>query len=433
MSPLHLLEVINEPGGFVTGCAYHRQIVPNKALDRNYPIDILQVDDLLSEQPLRNGDGEEFSIATVLEWADVIHFGRVLDVQLRVQEVAALIKKAGKPIILDLDDYWNLSSKHILKAGYEKANQSEIIRQSIKLSDHVTVTTPFLAEKVKPFNSNVTVLENAIDPSEDQWNVSPIADEKNRTRFGWIGGSCHVEDIELVRDGLTKVWHDSDLKGLFQLVLGGFNVMDGKIVTNANGEQEMHRVSPLECIYTYFERCFTNEYKGLADGYPNYIKYLMAFDNETEAPELKQMPYRRIWAKDTFSYGSAYNHWDVTLIPLNDNTFNNSKSQLKMIESGFMGKAVIVSEVYPYLYETKSGVNCLAVRPGTGHKNWHKYIRKMINEPEMRKELAATLQKEMVAKYHIDVVNNKRWKLFCQVGGKPELMNHTRESLKHYS
>jgi len=38
----------------------------------------------------------------------------------------------------------------------------------------------------------------------------------------------------------------------------------------------------------------------------------------------------------------------VAIIPLSDSQFNRCKSELKLIEAGVMGKAVICSDVLPY-------------------------------------------------------------------------------------
>ena len=47
-------------------------------------------------------------------------------------------------------------------------------------------------------------------------------------------------------------------------------------------------------------------------------------------------------------YAWEYNAIDVALAPLQDNSFNNSKSFLKVIEAGFKKKAIICSDIEPY-------------------------------------------------------------------------------------
>lgn len=456
---LRFLSVVTGNPQTYTGCEYHRQIVPHVSLHRNYPCDIIQVDSIDRDE-LFPIDGQMMTMDEVIQYVDFVHFGRIIDSvqpkeyveshfnvsgyehKFRVKEIVDRIHALGKPIIMDLDDYWNLSDKHILKQTFKANRQDWEIKESVQLADFVTVTTSYLADKCRVFNPNITVLPNAIDPDFDaseigsniqavrQWEQKPTPDPYGRLRFGWIGGSCHEEDFEIMSKSVGKVWHDANLQGKFQIILGGFNVQDGFYAKSPDGKSEFKKVPSPQCVYAKYERMMTDGFSHIKQMFPNYYSYLMQYSPDAnDLSFITQLPYAREWAVNTYEYGAKYNKWDVTLIPLNDNTFNNSKSQLKMIESGFMGKACIVSGVMPYTIDAKHMVNAYVVLPEKNHKLWYKAMRDMINDRAMVKELAYNLEVEMKAKYSVDVVNRDRWELFCKVAGKPELINERKAKL----
>lgn len=410
-----------------TGCEYHRQIIPHIGIDRYYHPEIIQVDTLDQPAPL-NIDGG-ITMDELIKSCSFVHFGRLIDSikkeeyihgreSFRVKEVADYIHALGVPIILDLDDYWQLSQKHILRSTFANNRQDRAIIESVQQADYVTVTTEFLADRVRRINPNVYVLPNAIDPEQPQWQQKHVPDAFNRIRFGWVGGSCHLEDFECLHDSITKLWHDDTVKGKFKIILGGFNVNDKTIVTKPDGTKDAITTPPERCIYPQFERLLTDHYKALGP-YQNYVTYLQQYTPEGNGMIAGyHIPYRREWAVDTHSYGQKYNEWDVTFIPLNENEFNACKSPLKMAESGFMGKTVIVSNVLPYSVDAKHMHNAWVIDPRKNHKGWNKAMKAMINDRDMVAELSANLEKDMNEKYHIKVVSEKRWEVYNMVAGR---------------
>jgi hypothetical protein len=61
----------------------------------------------------------------------------------------------------------------------------------------------------------------------------------------------------------------------------------------------------------------------------------------------KNANYGRIQAADIYSYVGGYNFINATIAPLRDTKFNRLKSELKVVEAGWMGKAIIASEPSP--------------------------------------------------------------------------------------
>jgi glycosyltransferase involved in cell wall biosynthesis len=85
---------------------------------------------------------------------------------------------------------------------------------------------------------------------------------------------------------------------------------------------------------------------------------------------------------------------DIGLIPLKDTEFNRAKSNLKMLEMGAFGLGVIVSDVEPYQDFSKHGKNCLVV----GKREWYKAMRRLIENPELRKDLGSELRLNVITR-----------------------------------
>jgi hypothetical protein len=117
-------------------------------------------------------------------------------------------------------------------------------------------------------------------------------------------------------------------------------------------------------------------------------------------------PYQRVkYNYDLSTYALAYNLFDVSLAPLENNLFNRCKSELKMIEAGVMGKVIIVSNIYPYTnLITKK--NCIAV--SDNKMGWYDGMKKLIKNPSIVEDLAMQLSEDVKERYCIEKVNEKR-------------------------
>jgi glycosyltransferase involved in cell wall biosynthesis len=89
------------------------------------------------------------------------------------------------------------------------------------------------------------------------------------------------------------------------------------------------------------------------------------------------------------------------------------KSELKMIESGFMKTPCIVSNVEPYTLLANKR-NCLMVKPERNEIDFFAGIRRMSLDKNLRDDLAEQLYEDVKVKYHIDTVNVERKQIFEQ-------------------
>ena len=115
------------------------------------------------------------------------------------------------------------------------------------------------------------------------------------------------------------------------------------------------------------------------------------------------------------------------LAPLKECDFNKVKSQLKVIEAGFFNKAFIGQDFGPYQLDIKpmiekGGVinedgNGLLVETSKNHKQWAKYIKKLIDEPELIQKLADNLTNTVKDKYSVATVAKDRARKYLEVMG----------------
>lgn len=335
-----------------TGSALYRLELPHAHLDQAYK----DLTFYSAPEPYRISD-ESF------EQMDIILVSRTWgETATQIKWLRDKCTQFNVTLMLDLDDYWVLESGHPMVNVYREKGISNIIRAHISCVDHVICTNDYLADKVKVLNKNVTVIPNCTFSGYEQYKIK--TEPNDLVRFGWFGGAQHYEDIILMESGMGILADDKSLSGLYRLYLGGWN------------ENPM---------YAAYERVFS------ANG--------------------KQQHYGRIEAADIYSYVGGYNFVDVCLAPLRDTTFNKCKSELKIVEAGTMHKAIIASDVYPYNTVIKHGENGFLVREARS-KDWHKYIKLLINDKDLRLRLADNLQATVKANFDIDYWGAKRMELY---------------------
>jgi glycosyltransferase involved in cell wall biosynthesis len=359
----------------------------------------------------------DFNNVEYLKKYDVIFIHRLP--QHRHKEAVNIInnlKKIGLKVIIDTDDHWNLDPSHGLYHTAKRENLANILVDCIRLADMVTVPTTILANEVKKYNKNVFVLANAIDPNEEQFKSKKT--ESELIRFGWLGGSSHIKDIELLR-GLGNI--QKSLSKKTQYVVCGFDTRGTvQMIDPVTNEVKQRPMQPQETTWFMYELFLTDNYKNLEDD-PEYLRYLVSFQDDANYNSTNK-PYRRIWTKPITQYATGYNQFDIALAPLNDSTFNKYKSQLKVIEAGFHKKALIAQNYGPYTIDLVSAIdkggawnpngNCLLVEPSKNHKQWAKHAKKLVDNPELITELGEKLCETVKDKYDLNNVTKERAEIY---------------------
>ena len=428
-----------------TGVSYYRSTNPHITLETNYP-DEFHVD--VDYEPQINNDAW-------LKQYDIIHYHRTLGPYEKMEEMNKKLKSLGIVSIMDLDDYWAPGTHHPAYHLIKQAELDKKIMQNLKLAENVTTTTTIFADEISKLNKNVFVLPNAIDPTEKQFtpNLEP---SNGRVRVGWLGGSSHLKDLEILNGVVSKLKSDGlldkiqfvlcgfDLRGNHTDIVGVVDPATGKPVMDpTTGKQKVEQrtrpIQPKESVWYQYERIFTDDYKSIS---PEYKDFLMKFKEE-EYPNVKNEPYRRVWTKNISTYATNYNLFDISLAPLEENIFNKVKSQLKVIEAGFHKKAIIAQDFGPYQIDLKNALvygggfddkaNGILIEKTKNHKDWYSAIKKLVNNPDYVKTLQDNLHNTIKDTYSVNKVAKDRRDLYVSLVEKQKNKTLTLEGVPSYS
>ena len=321
------------------------------------------------------------------------------------------LKSKGIKVIMDIDDLWFVDQRHPLYHQIRHSKIGEMKIEMLKIVDYVTTTTSIFAKTIKDklHIKNVLVFPNAVNEDEPQFKQEKIESEK--IRFGWLGGSSHLYDIQLLTNGISSTHYA--FKDKVQFVLCGFDLRGSVTEIDQNtGKQKQRDIQPLETVWYKYERIFTDDYKVLDENYKNYLLSFISskYDDMNK-------PYIRRWTQEINVYAKNYNYFDVSLAPLVESEFNANKSQLKIIEAGFHKKAIIASETKPYTLDLVSALdngvlnnkgNALLVSPKRNHKDWGKYMKKLVENPNMIEDLGNRLYETVKDTYSLKKVCKNR-------------------------
>ena len=187
-------------------------------------------------------------------------------------------------IIFELDDLMWAVPEKSIHRKDLPNNLKERAEQSLALCDRLIVTTQPLADMMRDFAPDIRVIPNTIDLSI--WgNLQAQRRNTPKPRVGWAGGSSHTGDLEILLPVIEA------LKDEVDWVFFG-----------------MHPSGAREMIAEYH-------------GGVTFVEY---------APKLATLDL------------------DLALAPLEDNLFNECKSNLRLLEYGILGYPVIASNLTPY-------------------------------------------------------------------------------------
>jgi len=316
---------------------------------------------------------------------------------------------------MDLDDYWLPTRDHPAHNLVIQNKIHEKIINNLKEAQYVTTTTEVFAQEIKRFNKNVFVLPNAINPNEPQFMEK--TEPSDKLRFGWLGGSSHLEDLRLLNGTFNRL---SSIKDQYRLYLCGFDIRGSVTEINQQtGEQKQRPIRPEETVWVQYEKIFTDNYKLIS---PNHLEFLNKFKEEPYT--LEEDPfYTRVWTKPVTTYAMNYSKFDVSLAPLKDHIFNRVKSQLKVIEAGFYKKALIASEVGPYTIDLNHALNngnftdgnALLVKESRNHSDWAKWMKKLIDNPSWAEDLGERLYETVSKRYDLNIVTETRAQIYKEI------------------
>ena len=392
-----------------TGVSYYRSTIPHIKLEEYFPNEF-HVD--IDYEPELNND-------EYLKKYDLIHYHRTLGDYNNLISLLERCDKLGIATIMDIDDHWSPGPDH---PAWEIIKQHELdkkILNNLKVSKNITTTTKVFADEIGKYNKNVHVIPNAIDPLEKQYQSN--SEKSDRVRIGWLGGSSHLKDLEILK-GLINKFKSDGLIDKVQFVLCGYDLRGTFTTIDRNtGEQKQRPIKPKESVWYQYERIFTDDYKLVSEEYKDF---LLSFENK-EYENVMNEPYRRVWTKPITSYATNYNLFDISLAPLKESNFNKVKSQLKVIEAGFHKKVIIAQDFGPYQidivesYERGGTINengnGFLVSSAKNHKLWYNHLKRLVENPELITIIGENLYNTVNGRYDMKTVCQQRRELYSKL------------------
>lgn len=259
-------------------------------------------------------------------------------------------RQAGGKMVWEVDD--DLFDASALRQRHVRGDVAALVGTTTwlaKNADLVTVSTAPLADKIAGFNRDVAVVPNYLDDA--LWRLEAQRDRSGpygtdpsgAIRIGYIGTPSHTDDVQIVEKVMVDI--AAEYRGKVKIEVVG--------VFQNNPATFGQRVAlPKKADY------------------PNFVSWL----------------HQRV-------------HWDIGIIPLQDDEFNKSKSNLKLLEYGALDLAVVCSDVPSYRTVAADESNCLLVN--NDYASWYGAIKRLIDDAELRLHLATTLRAQVATQFSI--------------------------------
>lgn len=298
---------------------------------------------------------------------DILVYGQYMETD------AKWLKKLqddGTRIVCDVDDMWELPSWLYGKELFEQRRHTERVIENLKIADVVTCTTERLREKILEYNKNVVVIPNAL-PYGYENNIPNNRIQSDKTRFIYVGGIAHYDDIKMIEGKLKRIGSDSQLKEKSKFIVAGY------------------RKHYAKRYYTNIDQQQQNENFAWVPTTGTWDKIAALFGNTGTCEVLPTL--------DPTQYITHYDHADVSLVPLMDREWNHYKSPLKFCEAATRNIPVLCSRVAPYT-DVKDIKGVIWV----DDNDWYNQVKRCVKEPDMIKEQGLVLAE--YCKEHYDLV-----------------------------
>lgn len=298
------------------GCGYYRIKLPLGELERH---------------------GHNVTVSNALARADAERADVIIGQRVVLKPISAIwqhiARGNGARLVYEVDDdLWNIAPDNPASKLFTPDAVARITR-NVEVAHAVTVTTPELAERIRPMNPNVFVLPNYVDESvlavehADPGDVDPV-------RVGWQGSPTHERDFKQASPAIARLLRQSARAQFWTL---GGNYLT-KLEPGAKAQSDKIFVAPW-----------------INNDWPLY--------------------YQRV------------SDIHVGLAPLVSSTFNSSKSHIKALEYAALGIPCIVSDEPPYRRFVQHGETGFIIQR---EYEWFKYMRDLVYDNELRQRMSAT-------------------------------------------
>jgi hypothetical protein len=151
-----------------------------------------------------------------LAWADLVVYGR--NVTIESHPLFEEVISRGIPSVYVLDDnFWDLPAELKLDEVYRKSHQIRQLERYVRYASRVKVFSPFLAEKVRPFNPAVLLDTPCIDFSLLPVGLPPRDPQKVKITYVTARGSkdpflaLFTDDLRALLQNIHSRWNSISL------------------------------------------------------------------------------------------------------------------------------------------------------------------------------------------------------------------------------
>jgi glycosyltransferase involved in cell wall biosynthesis len=268
------------------------------------------------------------ALATLAAVPDVVIFHRILYPFPQVYKILDFCRQHGVLTGLEVDDLIvGLPSEHPSYPGYSAVKSQ--IEDFIRRMDFLTVSTERLRQFLLAYNQNIHFLPNLVD--RRIWDF-PIKEKTSSGKIviGYSGSLPHSFDFKSVTPAIRHI----------------LEKYRGRVVFK-------------------FVGCFPEGLRGL----PNVM--------HTEVID----PY------DRYARFIKSSRFDIAIAALEDNAFNQSKSNIKFLEYSICGYPAVYSRVGPYIDSVVH--NETGLLTGNSVEGWIEAMERLIEDEHLRKRIGA--------------------------------------------
>jgi O-antigen biosynthesis protein len=236
-------------------------------------------------------------------------------------------------IVQMVDDLLRNLSKHHPNYNIHQREGDTRMREALSLSNRLITSTQPLADFYQKYCDDVHVMPNCLD--EEDWGIfyHGPPPERQRLRVGWAGAAQHLGDLQMMTDVVATLSDKVD--------------------------------------WIFMGMC--------PDDLRPYIKEFHPFVSYRQYP-------KKLSSLDL----------DIAIAPLEDNQFNECKSNLRLLEYGAMGWPVVCSDVYPFRVANPPVYKCK-----NNSKEWLENIEALINNRELRVQKGKQLHEWVEDNFYI--------------------------------
>ncbi len=254
------------------------------------------------------------------------------------------VHRRGARLIYELDD----DLLALPGDDVDSRNRRESVQVFLERADGVLVSTPELRERYRGLNSNIRVVPNALDERllpalGTNLLLQPFPDRP--VTLGYMGTPTHDRDLRLLIPALQRLAQEVDVPLRLELI---------------GGAAQTETRQALEAL-------------------PFPVRFI-------QQPVVEYPQFLTWFASNV--------RWDIALAPLEDVSFNHSKSDVKFLDYSAAGAAGVYSRLPAYARSVEHG------RTGWLTDNdpasWTEAIRTLIQQPDLRQRIAANARRYLL-------------------------------------